>query len=41
MYESRPGGRLKPGENEQEGLARKLSNKLAPVIHGYQPNWEV
>jgi len=36
-----PGGRLKPGENEQEGLLRKLSNKLSPTIPGYQPNWEV
>jgi len=36
-----PGGRLKPGENEQEGLARKLANKLAPTIPGYQPTWEV
>ncbi|CAA6666588.1 unnamed protein product [Spirodela intermedia] len=34
-----PGGRLKPGENEIEGLKRKLSGKLAPS--SLQPNWQI
>ncbi|GAB4858236.1 hypothetical protein Ancab_009633 [Ancistrocladus abbreviatus] len=36
-----PGGRLKPGENEIEGLQRKLSSKLAidsPVLQAY---WQI
>jgi len=36
-----PGGRLKPGEGEIEGLQRKLTNKLAPTINTYQPKWEI
>ncbi|PWA76137.1 cleavage/polyadenylation specificity factor, 25kDa subunit [Artemisia annua] len=36
-----PGGRLKPGENEIEGLKRKLSSKLAANSPNMQPNWQV
>ncbi|KAK8966456.1 hypothetical protein KSP40_PGU001228 [Platanthera guangdongensis] len=36
-----PGGRLKPGENEIEGLKRKLSSKLATNSQGHQPNWQI
>ncbi|KAM7472182.1 hypothetical protein LguiA_010365 [Lonicera macranthoides] len=36
-----PGGRLKPGENEIEGLKRKLSSKLAANSPSLQPNWQV
>eukprot|EP00743_Colponemidia_sp_Colp-15_P002322 GILK01002517.1.p1 GENE.GILK01002517.1~~GILK01002517.1.p1 ORF type:complete len:237 (-),score=19.07 GILK01002517.1:245-892(-) len=34
-----PGGRLKPGEVESEGLLRKLNAKLS--VPGAQPHWEV
>jgi len=37
----RPGGRLRPGEDEVEGLKRKLTTKLAPGLEVYQPSWEV
>uniref|UniRef100_A0A1S3YAI1 Pre-mRNA cleavage factor Im 25 kDa subunit 2 n=1 Tax=Nicotiana tabacum TaxID=4097 RepID=A0A1S3YAI1_TOBAC len=36
-----PGGRLKPGENEIEGLKRKLSSKLAANSPGLQPDWQI
>ncbi|XP_020574770.1 pre-mRNA cleavage factor Im 25 kDa subunit 2 isoform X1 [Phalaenopsis equestris] len=36
-----PGGRLKPGENEVEGLKRKLCSKLAVNSPAFQPNWQV
>ncbi|WMV07493.1 hypothetical protein MTR67_000878 [Solanum verrucosum] len=36
-----PGGRLKPGENEIEGLKRKLSSKLAANPPANQPNWKI
>jgi hypothetical protein len=36
-----PGGRLKPGENEIEGLKRKLTSKLAPTASSIQPDWQV
>ncbi|KAL1816429.1 hypothetical protein DCAR_0520823 [Daucus carota subsp. sativus] len=36
-----PGGRLKPGENEIEGLKRKLSSKLAAPSAGVQPDWQI
>ncbi|XP_042444962.1 pre-mRNA cleavage factor Im 25 kDa subunit 2-like isoform X1 [Zingiber officinale] len=36
-----PGGRLKPGENEIEGLKRKLFSKLAPSSASFQPNWQI
>lgn len=29
-----PGGRLRPGESDEEGLQRKLSSKLKPPSHG-------
>ncbi|KAL5981546.1 Pre-mRNA cleavage factor Im subunit 2 [Asimina triloba] len=35
-----PGGRLKPGENEIEGLKRKLCSKLAANAASLQPNWQ-
>ncbi|URE27150.1 Cleavage and polyadenylation specificity factor [Musa troglodytarum] len=35
-----PGGRLKPGENEIEGLKRKLCSKLAANSPSFQPNWQ-
>ncbi|KAF5937282.1 hypothetical protein HYC85_024788, partial [Camellia sinensis] len=35
-----PGGRLKPGENEIEGLKRKLSSKLGVNSPSLQPNWQ-
>ncbi|KAK4385002.1 Pre-cleavage factor Im subunit [Sesamum angolense] len=36
-----PGGRLKPGENEIEGLKRKLSSKLAANSPSLQPEWQI
>eukprot|EP00697_Spironema_sp_BW2_P014590 gnl/Spiro4/5064_TR2525_c0_g1_i1.p1 gnl/Spiro4/5064_TR2525_c0_g1~~gnl/Spiro4/5064_TR2525_c0_g1_i1.p1 ORF type:complete len:252 (+),score=49.28 gnl/Spiro4/5064_TR2525_c0_g1_i1:146-901(+) len=34
-----PGGRLRPGENECDGLKRKLNNKLAPhPQHNHNPH---
>jgi cleavage and polyadenylation specificity factor subunit 5 len=36
-----PGGRLKPGEAEIEGLKKKLTSKIAATIAAYQPNWEI
>ncbi|KAK4403587.1 Pre-cleavage factor Im subunit [Sesamum angolense] len=36
-----PGGRLKPGENEIEGLKRKLSSKLAANSPSLQPDWQI
>ncbi|KAL8263475.1 hypothetical protein R6Q59_021605 [Mikania micrantha] len=36
-----PGGRLKPGENEIEGLKRKLFSKLAANSRNMQPDWQV
>ena len=35
-----PGGRLRPGEGEAEGLKRKLLTKLSPP-GGPVPEWEV
>ncbi|KAG1359572.1 K(+) efflux antiporter 2, chloroplastic [Cocos nucifera] len=35
-----PGGRLKPGENEIEGLKRKLSSKLGANTPSFQQNWQ-
>ncbi|KAD4178067.1 hypothetical protein E3N88_26658 [Mikania micrantha] len=35
-----PGGRLKPGENEIEGLKRKLFSKLAANSRNMQPDWQ-
>ncbi|GJN25994.1 hypothetical protein PR202_gb13884 [Eleusine coracana subsp. coracana] len=36
-----PGGRLKPGENEIEGLKRKLCSKLAVNSPSFPPNWQI
>ncbi|EFJ49120.1 hypothetical protein VOLCADRAFT_59795 [Volvox carteri f. nagariensis] len=36
-----PGGRLRPGEDEVEGLRRKLSNRLAPTNAALQVVWDV
>ncbi|XP_061341400.1 pre-mRNA cleavage factor Im 25 kDa subunit 2-like [Gastrolobium bilobum] len=36
-----PGGRLKPGENEIEGLKRKLSSKLAANSPDLVPDWQI
>lgn len=36
-----PGGRLHPGEDEVEGLQRKLTTKLAPTFSSYKPDWEI
>ncbi|EMS64991.1 Cleavage and polyadenylation specificity factor subunit 5 [Triticum urartu] len=36
-----PGGRLKPGESEIEGLKRKLCSKLAVNSPSFPPNWQV
>jgi cleavage and polyadenylation specificity factor subunit 5 len=35
-----PGGKIRPGEGEVEGLKRKLIGKLAPP-NGFPPDWEV
>lgn len=35
-----PGGKLKPGEDEVEGLKRKLRSKLAPAASSVAINWE-
>jgi len=35
-----PGGRLRPGEGEVEGLQRKLVNKLSPV-GGVAADWDI
>eukprot|EP00245_Coleochaete_scutata_P007184 TRINITY_DN22300_c0_g1_i1.p1 TRINITY_DN22300_c0_g1~~TRINITY_DN22300_c0_g1_i1.p1 ORF type:complete len:201 (+),score=49.47 TRINITY_DN22300_c0_g1_i1:205-807(+) len=36
-----PGGKLKPGESEVEGLKRKLTSKLGLTANGQQPEWEI
>ncbi|KAG6597148.1 Acetyl-coenzyme A carboxylase carboxyl transferase subunit alpha, chloroplastic, partial [Cucurbita argyrosperma subsp. sororia] len=36
-----PGGRLKPGENEIEGLKRKLTSKLGANSPALQPDWQI
>ncbi|XP_057475745.1 pre-mRNA cleavage factor Im 25 kDa subunit 2-like [Actinidia eriantha] len=36
-----PGGRLKPGENEIEGLKRKLNSKLGANSPTLQPDWQI
>ncbi|GIL72670.1 hypothetical protein Vretimale_4370 [Volvox reticuliferus] len=36
-----PGGRLRPGEDEVEGLRRKLANRLAPTNPALQVVWDV
>jgi len=40
-YFKLPGGKLKPGESELDGLKRKLTNKLAPLHQEKQPDWEI
>lgn len=36
-----PGGRLRPGESDIEGLKRKLTNKLSVKCDGIVPDWEI
>ncbi|OWM77279.1 pre-mRNA cleavage factor Im 25 kDa subunit 1 [Punica granatum] len=36
-----PGGRLRPGESEIEGLGRKLSRKLSVSDSGDEKEWEI
>nr|ABK95921.1 unknown [Populus trichocarpa] len=36
-----PGGRLKPGENENEGLKRKLTSKLGANSPALVPDWQL
>ncbi|KAF9672014.1 hypothetical protein SADUNF_Sadunf12G0110200 [Salix dunnii] len=36
-----PGGRLKPGENEIEGLKRKLTSKLGANSPAHVPDWQI
>ncbi|GAB5366990.1 hypothetical protein AAMO2058_001191300 [Amorphochlora amoebiformis] len=36
-----PGGRLRPGENEVDGLKRKLTNRLASIHEDFRPKWEI
>ncbi|MED6117508.1 Pre-mRNA cleavage factor Im subunit 2, partial [Stylosanthes scabra] len=36
-----PGGRLKPGENEIEGLKRKLTSKLGSNYPELVPDWKI
>ncbi|KAK9101412.1 hypothetical protein Scep_024842 [Stephania cephalantha] len=36
-----PGGRLRPGESEIDGLKRKLSSKLSINEDGFDTKWEV
>jgi len=36
-----PGGRLKPGENEADGLKRKLTSKLGGNSAALVPDWTV
>ncbi|KAK8530686.1 hypothetical protein V6N13_030636 [Hibiscus sabdariffa] len=36
-----PGGRLRPGENEIEGLKRKLTSKIGPILPALVPDWKI
>mmetsp|Transcript_28768 Transcript_28768/g.81019 ORF Transcript_28768/g.81019 Transcript_28768/m.81019 type:complete len:235 (+) Transcript_28768:177-881(+) len=36
-----PGGRLRPGESEVDGLKRKLVNNLSPVEQSLATDWEI
>ncbi|KAG8367194.1 hypothetical protein BUALT_Bualt16G0047300 [Buddleja alternifolia] len=36
-----PGGRLRPGESDIEGLKRKLASKLSAGENGRGPEWEI
>ncbi|XP_039041194.1 pre-mRNA cleavage factor Im 25 kDa subunit 1-like [Hibiscus syriacus] len=36
-----PGGRLRPGESDINGLKRKLSGKLSATEDGYETEWQV
>lgn len=36
-----PGGRLRPGEGEVEGLLRKLNTAMAPEADHLKPDWRV
>ena len=37
----RPGGKLKPGEDEISGLKRKLDSKLSPTEPEGRIDWEI
>ncbi|KAJ4972983.1 hypothetical protein NE237_006157 [Protea cynaroides] len=36
-----PGGRLRPGESDTDGLKRKLLSKLSVNEHGVDDEWEI
>ena len=36
-----PGGRLRPGESDVEGLLRKLTTHLSPEAEHLKPDWQV
>eukprot|EP01025_Chloroclados_australasicus_P045105 TRINITY_DN4919_c1_g1_i1.p1 TRINITY_DN4919_c1_g1~~TRINITY_DN4919_c1_g1_i1.p1 ORF type:complete len:274 (-),score=26.30 TRINITY_DN4919_c1_g1_i1:285-1016(-) len=36
-----PGGRLRPGEDELEGMKRKLNNNLGPLSEEHKIDWQV
>ena len=36
-----PGGRLRPGQPDIEGLKRKLSKKLSPALPDRDDDWQV
>eukprot|EP00199_Chlamydomonas_sp_CCMP681_P006103 CAMPEP_0119112398 /NCGR_PEP_ID=MMETSP1180-20130426/40085_1 /TAXON_ID=3052 ORGANISM="Chlamydomonas cf sp, Strain CCMP681" /NCGR_SAMPLE_ID=MMETSP1180 /ASSEMBLY_ACC=CAM_ASM_000741 /LENGTH=203 /DNA_ID=CAMNT_0007099885 /DNA_START=113 /DNA_END=724 /DNA_ORIENTATION=+ len=36
-----PGGRLRPGEDEVEGLQRKLTNNMSPTNEALKIHWDV
>mmetsp|Transcript_2119 Transcript_2119/g.7682 ORF Transcript_2119/g.7682 Transcript_2119/m.7682 type:complete len:197 (+) Transcript_2119:237-827(+) len=40
-YFKLPGGRLRPGEEEVDGLKRKLVSKLSPESESLQVEWEI
>jgi cleavage and polyadenylation specificity factor subunit 5 len=40
-YFKLPGGRLRPGESDKEGLLRKLDTNLAPEDAKLKPDWKI
>ena len=40
-YFKLPGGRLRPGEGEMEGLRRKLNAYLSPAHPDLEPVWDI